>query len=296
MEGTQIQFWSADPSDPYSQSARAYWQVEGTLLIQGNTSEPVELFNSPNYPGYAVEVRQMGGGHVELEYARVMNPMIGGLSSYEDSFSAQSIDHCHFSQDTFESITRREDDGLLSTRTPVIRASHLGFSVFDSLGNWSNSLKVQVSDPVISSLFSRSALRVDLGSARDNVFLTGGGKWGWDAAMRAKVGYTCISCDAASGRQNNQFVNNAILNNWRNPDFRYWMRCYADAGREYTRYITDNYWSTTSDVLIDYVLEDTNDNFNLARIVYQPVLEPRRRRRPTPSSWTSFSPLPTNRA
>ena len=90
--------------------------------------------------------------------------------------------------------------------------------------------------------------------------------------MRAKVGYTCISCDAASGRQNNQFVNNAILNNWRNPDFRYWMRCYADAGREYTRYITDNYWSTTSDVLIDYVLEDTNDNFNLARIVYQPVL------------------------
>ena len=44
----------------------------------------MELFNSPNYPGYAVEVRQMGGGHVELEYARVMNPMIGGLSSYEN--------------------------------------------------------------------------------------------------------------------------------------------------------------------------------------------------------------------
>ena len=188
------------------------------------------------------------------------------------SFSAQSIDHCHFSQDTFESITRREDDGLLSTRTPVIRASYLGFSVFDSLGNWSNPLKVQVSDPVISSLFSRSALRVDSNRARDNVFLTGGGKWGWDAAMRASVGYTCISCDAAFGRQNNQFVSNAILNDWRNPDFRYWMRCYADAGREYTRYITDNYWSTTSDDLIGYVLEDTNDNFNLARIVYQPVL------------------------
>jgi hypothetical protein len=64
-EGTQIQFWSADPNDPYSQNAKPLLQVEGNLFVQGTNTEPVEMFAGAFYPGYAVESRQAGNGHAD---------------------------------------------------------------------------------------------------------------------------------------------------------------------------------------------------------------------------------------
>ena len=37
-EGTQLQFWSGDPNDPYHGSANAYLQVEGSFITQGTAS------------------------------------------------------------------------------------------------------------------------------------------------------------------------------------------------------------------------------------------------------------------
>lgn len=75
-EGTQIQFWSADPSDPYHQNAKVYLQVEGSLKVAGTAANPVELLVGANYSSCGVQILQ-SGGDVRLTYARVINPVIG---------------------------------------------------------------------------------------------------------------------------------------------------------------------------------------------------------------------------
>ncbi len=46
-EGTQVQWGSPDPDNPYEEGTTPYIQVEGTLIAQGAYTEPVELFPSP---------------------------------------------------------------------------------------------------------------------------------------------------------------------------------------------------------------------------------------------------------
>ena len=75
-EGTQMQFFSVDPSDPYSQNARPYLQVEGTFRVQGTAAEPVEIFTGLLYPGYPIQIRQIEGGSTRLQYARIANPVL----------------------------------------------------------------------------------------------------------------------------------------------------------------------------------------------------------------------------
>ncbi|MBK8640555.1 MAG: S8 family serine peptidase [Chromatiaceae bacterium] len=49
-EGTQIQFFSVDPADPYAAQAKPQIQVEGNLLVQGTATQPVEIFTGLLYP------------------------------------------------------------------------------------------------------------------------------------------------------------------------------------------------------------------------------------------------------
>jgi len=60
-EGTQMQFWSGDPNDPYHGNSNAYLQVEGTFRAQGKSDEPVEMFPGSAYWGYAVEISRFNG-------------------------------------------------------------------------------------------------------------------------------------------------------------------------------------------------------------------------------------------
>ena len=59
-EGTQLQFWSADPADPYASKAHPFIQVEGKLKVQGTETEPVEMFPSGLYPEYVVQITGAG--------------------------------------------------------------------------------------------------------------------------------------------------------------------------------------------------------------------------------------------
>ncbi len=67
---------------------------------------------------------------------------------------------------------------------------------------------------------------------------------------------------------------NAFLSPYWDPDMNHWMRIQfswyvcrpAYVGLAY------NYWGTSSTALIDAVVHDFNDDFNLGRLVYQPIL------------------------
>jgi hypothetical protein len=69
-----------------------------------------------------------------------------------------------------------------------------------------------------------------------------------------------------------QFKNNAILNVWQDPNPDHWMRFKANTGRDNYRFISSNFWATTSRKLIDAAIYDFNDDFNLEHYPYEPIL------------------------
>jgi hypothetical protein len=91
------------------------------------------------------------------------------------------------------------------------------------------------------------------------------GLWTREQLIAARQAYV-------AGFSFNQFKNNAILNVWRDPNVEHWMRFIGQNGRDTLRTIVSNYWGTTSTSLIDAAIYDFNDDFNLNRCVYEPIL------------------------
>ncbi|MBN1318726.1 MAG: IPT/TIG domain-containing protein, partial [Anaerolineales bacterium] len=165
-EGTQIQFWSADPNDPYSQDAIPYLQIEGELRVKGTITEPVQLFAGALYPGYAVEISVFWNGHVDLSYAQVMNPIIG--ATWSNGQILDRIDHSYFAQDLFNCVTIRREFGD-SCEGPQIRANTISNSIFYKLGNIGSEFPVL--DHTTTNLFDSNKMRLETPQAHDNVFL-----------------------------------------------------------------------------------------------------------------------------
>jgi len=138
--GTQIQFWSSEPEDPYAEKPMAYIEVRGRLLVNGTAEEPVEMFASALYPGYEVKIYstdyldQYGyasenyQGYAELNYVKVMNPNI----------AVNKIDHCYFSQDLFDRMYKRYlYEGQVRTIDyygPIVYGKEISNSKFYHLG------------------------------------------------------------------------------------------------------------------------------------------------------------------
>lgn len=94
--GTHIQFWSADPEDPYASQYIAYLQVKGNFLVEGTKENPVYIYPSELMSGYNVEISHSGGGYVSLIYADITNFGIGGNA--ETDCEINYVEHCVFRQ------------------------------------------------------------------------------------------------------------------------------------------------------------------------------------------------------
>ena len=182
--GTQIQFWSSQPEDPYAEKPMAYLQVKENLYVNGTADRPVEMFTSGLYPGFEVKVfstnyLDYGGGYAynrgyaELNYARVMNP----------NLAVSQIDHCYFSQDLFERVYKRYlSDGEVRTEPyygPYISGNIVSNSYFYSLGinPWhspesiSESQMLKIQGATSGNLFDSCLLYMDDFVAQNNVYL-----------------------------------------------------------------------------------------------------------------------------
>jgi hypothetical protein len=71
----------------------------------------------------------------------------------------------------------------------------------------------------------------------------------------------------------NTFKYNAFLNWLWEPDLDYWGRIAGTSDKDYFHFMQDNYWATNSQSLIDTIFYDKEDDFNLSKIVYDPILE-----------------------
>lgn len=72
--GTHIQFWTADPNDPYANSYSAKLTVQGVLLVQGTEEAPVVMHPSELYADNGVYITTYAYGYAVLDYADVTNP------------------------------------------------------------------------------------------------------------------------------------------------------------------------------------------------------------------------------
>lgn len=213
--GARVQFFTTDPSDPFAESYRPKLQVEGTLAIAGTAEAPVELFSGLLYQSYPVVIRPAGSGRVHMDYARVLNPVIGWRSFYDESPVANSpiasISNSYFTQaisNCIKRFARWETPGWFEEcrQGPVVSAVEVQTSIFRELGYFgggSGEAVVDTNSFVNTSLFDGvyATLRND---AADSVFLRNHRRnnWGWH-----RIDYV----DNSSFRQSSSIENASFL-------------------------------------------------------------------------------------
>jgi subtilisin family serine protease len=120
----------------------------------------------------------------------------------------------------------------------------------------------------------------------DGASLVGPGYWYWawdqypfiikvPGVIAAQQIETELAAFKAAGKAGS-FENNAFLNEWWNPDINYWMRFFGEQAwydEILPRYLAGNYWGTTSKTLIEAAIHDWWDQFDLAKVIYEPILE-----------------------
>ena len=82
-----------------------------------------------------------------------------------------------------------------------------------------------------------------------------------------------------ASRDFNTFRNNAILNVWWDPDISHWMRFFTIDDTRYfgderngRQYVSDNFWGTTSQTIIQAAIHDYDDDVNLPDYIHDPIL------------------------
>ena len=97
--GTHIQFWTADPEEPYADTYMASLCVNGTLNINGTKEDPVCIYPSDLMSEYAVQMYAKNGGELNMTWADVTNLIMyyneGGSYSISDGYIT-TADHCTF--------------------------------------------------------------------------------------------------------------------------------------------------------------------------------------------------------
>ena len=89
--GTQIQFWSNDPEDPYTQTSPAKILVAGSFITCGSQEELVEIFPGETHSAAAVVLQTEAEGYIELKYVQIKNARL---------YDVQKIDHCKLNGDS----------------------------------------------------------------------------------------------------------------------------------------------------------------------------------------------------
>ncbi len=250
--GTQLTFGSSQPSDPYSQPTTPVLQVEGTLLVQGTYQEPVEIF-----PGFASNAYILPYGRVDIQYAKIVNlqTSVPMSPSY-----VNSIDHSYI-----------DGSGIVlsnSITNTILKKLSAGAPYSFSPGSMDTVLVDSFSAPFYQgwrSFFGGGYC--NLASVHNTVLLQSSNALGWELTNGSSSAEA-----AADGR----YTNNAFLSKYWNLDTSQWIRFAPKWGTEGARGryfgIASNYWGTTSTTVIDAGIHDTNDDFNIGQIVYQPVL------------------------
>ena len=250
--GTQVEFWNGQSQDPLNPDLKSYIQVEGRLVADGTSEQPVEMFPSALRPDHAVKIVQNGLGSSELHYAHVRNPLL----------RVAQIDHSYFDQ-TGNSVVGGDNGNH-----PEISAVNIDRSNLHKLGGPYSELIV--GGQFATSLFDTTYAILTPRSMTNSVLLknyvydasVGGQSAWWPTRATSRLDQNWLT----------SFRDNAVLNDWLDVNLAHWMRIYAEGTRGQVLDFSSNYWSTKSTEVINACIWDYTDNFNLPTIAYEPRL------------------------
>ncbi len=202
LPGTNIQFWSNDPTDPYANGYIAYLSVRGKFLVEGTKEAPVRIYPSELKQSYNVAMGETGGkGYISLVYADVTNlgyDTISGRYFVDNSISY--ADHCTFRTNSGYSLSYRYlSSGLIktdSTTSPRIANFDLvENSVFYKIGLPNNGYYTIHAD-ARRCIFADCAIRysTDLSYfASQNCVFLGNTYYDPSSSASNKYGYSSLS-------------------------------------------------------------------------------------------------------
>ena len=285
-EGAQVQWGTHQFSNPYAEPQSPYIQVEGSLIISGTQSEPVELFPSQLFsdPAHPVlrkaNARIFNQGIVRLSNCLVDQPELGS-SMAQGTLGVNSIDSCYLFGDGSSSLSLGNGgQGLVIVASEYISATRIHV---DSLGKdccIGGTFYSNLHSPVLNSVLvdastgtyinSNSDITyVGAGTVRDSVFLQKNtDSWRIEWLLPETIPLYTDEQSAIDGTVN---VDNAFLSKYWSPSTSSWMKFRALFSRNYYAGLANNFWGTTSSVLIDAAIHDYYDDVNLGTVVYQPI-------------------------
>ena len=83
-EGTNIQFWTNDKTDPYADKYMASLVVKGKLNCVGTEEEPVKIFPSELMGRYRVEIYERDNGEIKYSHTKLTNLHTNGFAKAEN--------------------------------------------------------------------------------------------------------------------------------------------------------------------------------------------------------------------
>ena len=295
--GTQIQFWSADPANPYAKIQDVYIQVEGRFIAEGTEEKPIEIFPADNYDSAWVTIsgtninydhdigildNDYSKSYVELKYVNMINagsrPRIGNI--YEKYFCATVIDHCHLIIDQEYDVGNRiysrqmsnsifENYGLHGYSYGYFKTINIDRCLFQNsklnLSNDYSGYEGELNRRLTNSVFQQCHNN----EINDYMYLY----------KRAED--DCIDDIMANyGLNNNEignsdntpiFSNNALLSQitlYHNV----YLRIISAQNSHNTYDISGNYWGTTNPDLVKIQCYDQDWNVSLDQLVQEPYL------------------------
>ena len=253
--GTQIQFWSTDPSDPYANEADVYLKVEGNFIAKGTIDDPIEMFTGKDYEDRGIIIE----GNAELYYCNIMNPYRHQTNYDEHVFDVDTIDHCNFTQATAK--------GLYSYDTfdwiyfGHINANEITNTIFTHLytenNNWWFSSAINA-DNIENCIFNNCNITVKADKITNSVILLN------DSSVPNTKYHNFVA-------SNTSFKNTAILNNLNDYSTKSWVSIYASEGHEKYDF-SSNYWGTTNASLVKKQVKDADTNVSLSDLIQEPYL------------------------
>ena len=291
--GTQIQFWTATPSNPYNTEPDVFIQVEGRFICEGTEDNPIQIFtdkfmeygkdsvvicgNKRVKDNWAVGFYDeniidddYNSGFVELKYVSIMNasslPGADGIRP----FNATIIDHCQFLYNYDFSVNREE---------PRINARELSNSMFCSYHTPGGSdvdgfaaiymrdnLICDSNIPICNSSYSVDHINeIFEGNVLLNNYLT---------SYQFYNQVTIYNYNKYLNRERS-FKNNAILsalNLKQNTDLEKYFRNIGTVGGHDTYDISGNYWGTDNAQLVNAQIYDADVNVAYNDLVAEPFL------------------------
>ncbi len=287
--GTQIQFWSADPANPYAATQDVYIQVEGRFIAEGTEDQPIEMFPGKGYEnlavcitGYESSTNALYANNVTvgiidddyttsyslLKYVNIINAKSKRTNTGK-TFCVTEVDHCKFS---YSSGFNKDGSHHLFIRFmsnsvftdmiyPKYDASTLSILEINRC-LFNNCRNIHINT---NGSFSKNGKRGYYGrNINNNVFLQ-------DSFTDNNEKWVYYRWTGNADDNPPTILNNAFLSFNQLSDPEYVRMIGADNGHE-TYDISGNYWGTTNPDLVKIQCYDADWNVSLDQLVQEPYL------------------------